>query len=248
MIFLHSLGTEANLWRPQLNSFRRTNHVVAPDLRGHGDTVWEGDLAPGQMTGDISQLARYVGLDRVVLVGLSMGANVALMTAAIDPALVSGLVLASAFTQTSPELKSVLEGMADEAEKVVDIGDYAARRTNRILLRAGSASRHEFMAGAKKMSKSSMVKLSRALASWNLTPILAAINVPTLVLAGGADPFVSVEMAASLAGKIKHSKLVVLRDAGHICNSDRPGAFNHALGGFLDQLGWWSKAGLGKAT
>jgi pimeloyl-ACP methyl ester carboxylesterase len=240
VIFLHSLGAEANLWRPQLTVFQRTNHVAAPDLRGHGNTVWGGRLPPTQMADDIPVLARHLGMKRVVLVGLSMGANVALITAAIQPPLVAGLVLASAFTESTPELRSVLLGVAEEAEKVIDMSEYAARRTARMLPRARGTARDVFASGAQKMSKAAMVMLSRALADWNVTPVLGVIKVPALVVVGGADPYVSVEMATRLAGQIKHSKLVVLPGAGHICSSDAVGRFNRALSQFLASLGWLS--------
>jgi pimeloyl-ACP methyl ester carboxylesterase len=248
LIFLHSLGADALLWRPQLRAFQRTNHVVAPDLRGHGETSSEAGLVPAQMADDVSSLARYLRLERVVLVGLSMGANVALMTAATNPALVAGLVLASAFTETSPELKSVLRGVAEEAEKVVDMDEYAALRTRRLLVRATGAARDDFTAGAQKMSKVALVTLSKALADWNLTPLLSAIKIPCLVLAGDADPFVSIDMAKGLAGRIQGSKIVVLPGAGHICNSDSTAEFNNALGEFLMEFGRMPKYGRGSTS
>ena len=123
------------------------------------------------------------------------------------------------------------------------MGEYAARRTKR-MLHATGATRGDFESGAQKMSKLAMVTLSRALAGWNLTPSFT-VKVPSLVLVGDADPYVSVAMARDLAGRIEGSRLVVLPGAGHICNSDSPSAFNHGLADFLVEVGWMASRGRG---
>jgi 3-hydroxy-9,10-secoandrosta-1,3,5(10)-triene-9,17-dione monooxygenase reductase component len=236
IMFLHSLGTDAHLWEPQLRTFGRTHHVVAIDLRGHGESSWESRLTPALMVEDVTVLARRLGLEGIVLVGLSMGANVALLATVSNPGLARGLVLASAFTHPSPVLRDVLLGMADEAEKVVDMSQYAQRRAERMLPKAPEASRDAFFSGAQKMSKLALVSLGRALADWNVTPLLHSVTIPSLVVVGERDPYVSPAMATELATQLTASRVRVLAGAGHICNADMPAAFNRALRRFLAEL------------
>lgn len=236
IMFLHSLGTDAHLWAPQLKALSHTHKVIAVDLRGHGDSSWESRLTPAMMVEDVTVLARRLGLERIVVVGLSMGANVALLATVTNPGLVRALVLASAFTNPSPALRDILFGMADEAEKVVDMNQYALRRVARMLPTAPEASRSDFFAGAQKMSKQALVSISRALAVWNVSPLLRTITVPSLILVGDRDPYVTPATAAEMAAQLAHARVEVLNSAGHICNADAPTAFNRALRRFLAEL------------
>lgn len=235
LVLLHSFGADANLWRPQLTEFAAGHHVVAPDLRGHGDTSWTGGLSPGQMARDLIGLTDQLGLPPFVAVGLSMGANVALQAAVLAPHRVRALVLASAFTEPLEPLQRVLLGMAREAERVIDMNEYARQRAER-MLRGSDHATDGFMLGARRASKATLVHLGRALAHWKLTSLLKVVRVPTLVIRGADDPFVTAEITADIAARLLDTQVVTIPGAGHICNVDAPAEFNAALRGFLAGL------------
>src|SRR5829696_4219112 len=67
----------------------------------------------------------------------------------------------------------------------------------------------------------------------NLREVLAHINVPTLLLYGDRDVRAPLSVAEDLHAAITGSTLVVLPDAGHLCNIEAPEAFNRAVGNFL---------------
>jgi esterase len=70
-------------------------HVIAPDVRGHGESAWSamGAYQYTDQVGDLAQLVDRLGLDRLVLIGTSMGGIIAMAYAAQFPNRLRGLVI-----------------------------------------------------------------------------------------------------------------------------------------------------------
>jgi 3-oxoadipate enol-lactonase len=66
--------------------------------------------------------------------------------------------------------------------------------------------------------------------------VLARIECPALVIAGGDDAVTPPAEMATMAGRIPGAEFVTLPGAGHLSNLEAPAAFNSALGAFLDRL------------
>src|SRR3712207_5293933 len=95
VVLLHGFPFDRTLWRDQIDALAPSHRVVAPDLRGHGETTaGEGDATMEEMARDVAALLDALGLERVVLGGLSMGGYVTLAFARLFPRRLRGLVLA----------------------------------------------------------------------------------------------------------------------------------------------------------
>ncbi|HXY44148.1 MAG TPA: alpha/beta hydrolase [Acidimicrobiales bacterium] len=81
MLMLHGLGELAVGWEIVRPELERHYRVIAPDLRGHGQTDWPGTYSLKLMRDDTVLLMNELALDRVILVGHSMGAGVAYLIA-----------------------------------------------------------------------------------------------------------------------------------------------------------------------
>lgn len=75
-----------------------------------------------------------------------------------------------------------------------------------------------------------------ALADHDLRKQVRRLQVPTLVMAGADDPVVPRSLVEELASLIPGARMVVVPDAGHLPNRDRPEVFDEALTAFVDQL------------
>ena len=87
MLLVHGGRDHCRNWDWVAQALKSDYHVIAPDLRGHGDSQW---LVGGAYTTidyvyDIAQLVRQTGLEDIVLVGHSMGGSVSLAYAACTP-------------------------------------------------------------------------------------------------------------------------------------------------------------------
>ncbi|GGS70463.1 hypothetical protein GCM10010176_011440 [Nonomuraea spiralis] len=93
LVLLHGRTANHNDWNGITQHFAARHHVFAPDLRGHGASDRPGEYAVGTMAEDVVALLDHLGLDRVRLVGHSLGGMVAYHVAMRHPGRVERLVL-----------------------------------------------------------------------------------------------------------------------------------------------------------
>jgi pimeloyl-ACP methyl ester carboxylesterase len=93
MVLLHALGESAADWEEVAPAFTGRWRVYAPDLRGHGRTEWPGEYSLDLMCADVAGLLDALTLDRVDLIGHSLGGAVALLLAEQYPQRIGRLVL-----------------------------------------------------------------------------------------------------------------------------------------------------------
>jgi 3-oxoadipate enol-lactonase len=93
LVLLHALAEGAADWDVVAPAFARQRRVYAPDLRGHGLSDWPGDYSVERMEADALGFLNALELDRVELIGHSMGGLVAYLLAGDHPERVSRLIL-----------------------------------------------------------------------------------------------------------------------------------------------------------
>ncbi|MCX5403259.1 alpha/beta fold hydrolase [Streptomyces sp. NBC_00335] len=96
VLLLPALGETAADWVPVRDELARERRVFALDLRGHGASAWPSAYSLPLMRDDVLGFLDALGLDRVDLVGHSMGGVVAYLAAAAQPHRISRLVLEDA--------------------------------------------------------------------------------------------------------------------------------------------------------
>jgi len=216
VVLLGSLGSTTAMWQPQLPALRDFR-VVRVDLPGHG-----GSPVP-QRAFRIEELAEAV----VELVdgpasycGLSLGGIVAMCIAA--NAQIDRLVVACTKPSFPPPEQWDERAARVRAEGMAAIADAVLSRW---FLRDVPAWAREMLLGCPPEG---YARCCEALRDTDLTDDLARIAAPTLVIAGAADPSVTLEEAATIPGR-----LVVLEGAAHLASAEQPAAFNDALIGHL---------------
>jgi pimeloyl-ACP methyl ester carboxylesterase len=94
LVLVHGGRDHARSWDWVAQDLRRDHHVIAPDLRGHGDSAWAiGSLYHiAEFVIDLAQLIDAIGQDKVILVAHSMGSAICAQYAGANPDRVSKLV------------------------------------------------------------------------------------------------------------------------------------------------------------
>lgn len=103
VLLLHASGCHSGWWEWAAPLLSHRFRLIAPDLRGHGDSGWATHYGWGDYAGDLVALIETLGLTTVGVVGHSMGGYIGLELANARPDLVAALVVADMKTDASEE-------------------------------------------------------------------------------------------------------------------------------------------------
>ena len=116
MILIHGGRDHCRNWDWVAEQFRDDYHIIAPDLRGHGDSQWMVGGAYSQIdyVYDIAQLLRQKNMAPVTVVGHSLGGSISLLYTALHPENVNKLM---AIEGMGPPPSMIAERVNQPAEK-----------------------------------------------------------------------------------------------------------------------------------
>jgi 3-oxoadipate enol-lactonase len=240
LLLVHGYPLDHTLWQPQLDGLADVAGMIAPDLRGFGQSdVPAGVYAMDVLADDLAALLDALQIDRAAVCGLSMGGYVALAFWRKYASRVRGLILVD--TRAGADSPAARQGRMDMAEQVKQRGARPAAEAMlpRLLTQAARQSRPELVEFAHAMMlrqpPTGILGAQLGMAERpDSTPILPTINVPTLAVFGDQDVITPAEPEGRLlAEAIPNARLVVIPNAGHLSNLEQPDAFNAAVRGFL---------------
>jgi pimeloyl-ACP methyl ester carboxylesterase len=214
--------------------------VACTDLRGHGDSdVTFTSYGDVETAGDIVALIEELGSPAVV-VGNSMGAGAAALAAAERPDLIRGLVLVGAFVR-NPRVSAVQRFIL----RVAMARPWAAITWKAYLptLYAGhrpddfEAYRDQVVASLRRPGYAQAFSLTTRTSHAPAEARLADVSAPTLVVMGEKDPdFPDPRSEANWIARALHAEVVMVPEAGHYPQSQRPDVTTPAIVRFLEAL------------
>jgi pimeloyl-ACP methyl ester carboxylesterase len=256
LLFLHGFGNEAHIWddfAPVVAPYYRT---LALDHRGHGDSAWDPELRYEHetMADDVEAVTTALGIDRLGLIGHSLGGLVATLFAGRHPQRLAGLVLVDIGPEVDPRgqlrIRQDVEenvapgfGSIEEYARVLSLAYPAGQaeallRMARFGLRRREDGRYELkmdpalrsaMGGDARDDPDRQAEMVKA--QWDA---LAQIPCPTLVVRGAASDILSPETADRMVDEVlQQGRLAVVPQAGHSVMTDNPGGFRDAVSAFV---------------
>ncbi len=238
LIFLHAGIADRRMWDSQVEFFSRNYTVVRLDTRGYGQSdAPTGPYSPAQ---DVFALLQFLKLDRACIIGLSMGGTQAIDMVAAHPQAASCLVIVAgspAWLQYSEAMGKRGEAIAAAAREKGAAAMVEGWLNDPMLVLARTQPRIE---GEMRMFLEQNTPGILALPfvrSPNIpVPKLSDFKVPTLVMVGDRDVPEIVQRAHLISREIPGAKEVVIKDADHMVNLEKPREFNRALASFLRGL------------
>jgi pimeloyl-ACP methyl ester carboxylesterase len=234
-IFLHGAGMDHSVWALQSRWFAHHGHrVLAVDLPGHGRSAGPSLASIASAADWTARLIGAFGGGPALLVGHSMGALIAMETAANRPALVAGLGLigAAAKMPVHPDLLAAAAADHPDAIAMVSLWGLGAQAT-----RGGNLAPGQWMLGGvvRLLERAGPGVLHNDLAACNAyedgASAAARIACPTVVVIGEKDMMTPPKAGRALAALIKDARTVVLPGAGHMLMTERPDETLAALRG-----------------
>ena len=242
VIFVHAFPLNQTMWDDQVSALRGTCRSITLDLRGFGRSGFaSGPQSIEQMAADLRGLMKALGIDRAVLVGLSMGGYISLDFYRNYRECVRALVLAD--TRASADTQEARDRRIKSAEKAEREGSGAIADdvVPMLLGRSTLNTRPDLIARTREMieanSPAGIAAAQRAMAARrDSTDLLAVMNIPVLVVVGSEDSLIPAAEAETMHRAIRGSHLRVIEDAGHLSNLEQPGVFNAALREFIQPI------------
>jgi len=239
LVLLHGLPFQKGLWKPQLSALSRKFRVIAPDLRGFGESgLPVGEPSVDAYADDIAALIELWKTGPVILVGHSMGGYIALAFSRRHPKLLRGLIFAAS------------RATADDDETAANRRSVAARlRTEppgfvaeAMLPRMASEDNRDphvlraIRALMDPLRADGIACAQLALASRpDSSALLSALACPALVVAGEKDAIVPLSEAGIFAAGFRKGRLEVVEGAGHLVGWEKPAEFNAILEKWVDR-------------
>jgi pimeloyl-ACP methyl ester esterase len=247
LVMLHGWSMSGRVWRFQ-QPLADNCRLIVPDLRGHGKS---GNTAAGYsldtLAGDIVALFDRLDLTDTVLLGWSLGAQVAL--AALPPIRrrLAGLVLVGAtarFTVTDgypyglPATEPRGMGLRLKRDFGKTMGDFFRGMFAKEELSREQENRiaREIVMGGRMPEPDVALAALDILSAADLREMLPAVDLPTLVIHGSADAICPAGAARYLVGRIADARLVEFDGAGHAPFLSRPDEFNAIVRKFLREV------------
>ncbi|NEM96479.1 alpha/beta fold hydrolase [Pontibacter burrus] len=253
LILIHGLGSYLPAWNKNIEDLSKNYRTIALDLPGYGKSSKE-DVQPGMANYAQTVLALMdkLKIKKAILVGHSMGGQIAITAALQAPERVNKLVLAApagleTFTEQQKQLfkmtvtpESVQNTPADKAAANIKINFYQMPADAQFMIddRLKMAESADFGNYSKAVAAS-----VAAMVDEPVYDKLPQLQVPTLIIFGEQDtlipnkylnPNLTTQAVANIGKeKIKNSQVILLPEAGHFVQFEQAAAFNKAVRDFI---------------
>lgn len=236
LVLCNSLGTDLSMWDAQAEALAKDFFVVRHDTRGHGQSgSGEAPFGIDRLGRDVTALLDHLQIERAAFCGISMGGLVGQWLAIHHPQRLTKLVLANTAARIgSGEAWQARAALVrrDGMDAVAD--GAAARWFTPAFIERETSTVAAMVATLRAQHAQGYAACCEALAQADLRSAVAAITVPTLVIAGEHDPVTTVDDARWLQQQIAGASLATVA-ASHISNVEQPQQFTALLHAFLSQ-------------
>ncbi len=246
VVLLHGITGHARVWDHLAARLVPGRRMLALDQRGHGDSdpAPDDDYRVGTMADDVAAFVGSLRIDRLALLGHSMGGRIAIKYAADHAARLERLVIVDIGPDINlAGLERVRDMMAQSPERI-ESEDWAVeyiRRANP--LQDLDMLRERVRHGLKRLPDGELTwKYAKGLRDMmregrrdavDLWEPLPRIPCPTLVVRGAESDILSAEVAKKMTERLPDGRMVEIAGAGHTVPADRPEEFVRQIRAFL---------------
>ncbi len=232
IVLVHGAGGNHLYWPPEIRRLRGIR-VFAPDLPGHGKSEGPGEQSIQSYQDTLLRWLDFIGLQKIILVGHSMGGAIALRFASLHPERVAGLGLIStgARLKVHPSLieSAAGRGSNETAIEFIIEQSFSDQANPRLVNQAAQR--------FKETRPSVLHGDFLACEAFDMRQELGTLSMPTLVLCGDQDRMTPLRFSQYLARQLPNAELEIIREAGHMVILERPREVAACLQRFLEKFG-----------
>ncbi|WP_369133850.1 alpha/beta fold hydrolase [Modestobacter sp. I12A-02662] len=233
LVLLHGATLDHHAWAPQVAALQDRFPLVTPDLRGHGASTGRFDYTAA--VDDIEALLQVLPADRIVLVGHSLGGNIAQELVRRGNPRIRAMVVADATCNTAARhpMEAWMGVAALHAQAAVEGAAFAQRAAQATAIEP-KVQRYALDANRHRSNQETVGILASLLTDALRPDPDYRLPVPTLLLCGEFDGIGDVARGSrAWARRDTLAHYAEIPGAGHTSNLDNPGAFTEVLEAFL---------------
>jgi 3-oxoadipate enol-lactonase len=234
VMLIHGIGADHEMWKPQIASLPAAGtFIIVPDLRGHGYSDRPETFRIADCARDLCDMLDHLDLQRVHLVGVSMGGMVVQQFVVDYPERATSQVLVDTLSGVTRPVERFNAWMAATLLKVLP-PKYQAALIRRSYRNLGHEEVGEYFEDRLLSMSQPWLLLARLEVNrFSVISALPDMDLPTLVLVGDAFGDLAIDMAHTTATGIRGAQFQVLPGGGDPSNLLVPAAFDEALLAFF---------------
>ncbi|MGH3948071.1 MAG: alpha/beta fold hydrolase [Pseudonocardiaceae bacterium] len=238
VLCLHGIGSSSAAFAPQIDELAGELRFLAWDAPGYGKSADPPAAIDLDGYADAAaELLRSRDVGAAHVLGVSWGGVIALRLARRHSEVVRSLILADS-TRGSGRTAEQADAMRGRAAELQRRGphEFAVTRGPRLVSDAAPPSLVDRVVAtmAEAIRLPGYRYAAESMAATDLSPELAAVAAPTLVLCGAEDTVTGNDESQALAGGIPDAVFVTIRAAGHLANQEQPESFNAWLSAYIN--------------
>lgn len=237
LVFIHCWACDRTFWNGQLDTLATSHRVVSLDLAGHGESgKHRSSWTLAGLAADIQLVADTLGLDRIVLIGHSMGGPLSLLAAARMPGRVEGVVCVDALQNADFVFPRALGEQMVAAFHADFPGQMGRMMDMMFPPAADTAVKHWVLNKGVAADTGAVLAIIADYANHDEKAALAAAGVPVRCI--NAVPSSPMSLATDVEANRKYADFdaVLMEGVGHYLHLERPAEFNRLLRETLDRL------------
>jgi pimeloyl-ACP methyl ester carboxylesterase len=236
LVFVHGVGLTYQIWEPQLDFFKNYS-TLSYDILGHGkSSLTKKNINFDDFSEQLIELINELQIDKIHLVGFSIGSLIARNFAIRYSDRLQSLVLLGSIYKRSEQQQKIVNERFDQAKKELKLSRQALKRwfTDKYL----------------ENNPDTYKKISSILSANNMANFLRVYELfvkhkndenfekiysKTLVMTGENDIGSTIKMSQQLSNIIKNSELKIIKDGKHLCGIECADDVNLAIKNFVEK-------------
>ena len=238
VVFIHGVGLDNQMWEPQINALK-DHSTIAYDLLGHGKTPFNNEeITLDDFSRQLISLLDFFKIDKINLVGFSLGSLIALDFASKFQNKLNTLTLIGTTYQRTDDEKFQVQARFKQAKLNKPISNQALKRWfSDEYLNKHPEIYDQFMKILNKKPEDhyNFLKAYKLFANHNdNVEVIKKITTKTLVMTGSDDPGSTVTMSKALSNDLIKSIFVQINNGKHLCSIECSDDVNINLKKFIN--------------
>ena len=238
LVFIHGVGLDHNMWDPQINSLNNYS-TITYDLLGHGKTPCnKEEITLSDFSNQLDSLLKFLKIDKINLIGFSLGSLIALDFASKFQDKLKSLTLIGTTYKRTEEQRALVIERFEQAKLNKPISKQALKRwfTDEYL-NDHPEMYDQFINILTKDDDDHLnfLKAYKLFANHqDDIDIIKNIKTKTLIMTGSGDTGSTVQMSNSLSDDLTNSSFIEIKNGKHLCSIECADDVNINLKNFIN--------------